>query len=76
MMNDREMAPWGNLVKQWEGETPLLLTDQAVGQLLAFAQETERQLSQQKEQIQTLTVKMAELRAQMRGLGEKGGLDV
>ena len=73
-MNEREMLPWGELIKQWEGETPLLLTDQAVGQLLQFAKETTQQLAQQKEINQELSMKLADVRAQVKVFLEEGGI--
>ena len=74
-MNDREKIPWENLIQQWEGETPLLLTDQAVGQLLGFAKETQKELHQHKEYIQTLSLTVAELRVQVRVLTGEGRQD-
>ena len=72
-MSDREKIPWENLIQQWEGETPLLLTDQVIGQLVQSAKETEMELRQHKEHIQTLMV--TEMRAQRRVSGEGGGQD-
>ena len=74
-MSDREKRPWQELTKQWEDETPFLLSDQAMGQLLQFAKETEQQLAKQKGHIQTLTIKVAELRARLRLTDEEGGQD-
>ena len=74
-MSEREKIPWENLIQQWEGETPLLLTDQVIGQLVQSAKETEKELDQHKEHIQTLTLMVTEMRAQRRISGEGGGQD-
>ena len=64
-MSEREMVPWETLIQQWEGETPLLLTDQVIGQLLQSSKET-------KGYIQSLSLAVAELRAEVRILKGEG----
>ena len=74
-MSEREKVPWETLIQQWEGETPLLLNDQVIGQLVQSAKETEKELRQHKEHIQTLTLMVSEIQTQRRVSGEGGGQD-
>ena len=72
-MSEREMVPWKELIQQWEGETPLLLTDQVLGQLLDYADRSEAKSERQEKLIQELALSLAEVRARVKVFMEGGG---
>ena len=72
-MSEREMVPWKELIGQWEGETPLLLTDQVLGQLLDYADRSEAKSERQEKLIQELALSLAEVRARVKVFMEGGG---
>ena len=73
-MSDREFIPWQDLIKRWEIEAPLILQDQIIAQLLMSAEKTEKELSQQKELNQELSMNLADVRARVKVFLEDGGI--